>query len=69
MYKVKYYALAKCGDGTVGNILQFNNTYYTECEIADIPKVLQRAVDVIYNNKYIIVIESIEKIKGHCDTY
>lgn len=69
MYKVNYYTLGKCGDGTVGNILQFNNTYYTESKIADIPNTLQRAIDVIYNNKYVVVIENIEKIKGHCGTY
>lgn len=65
MYKVNYYTLGKCGDGTVGNILQFKNVYYTENEIKDIPRELQRVVDIIYNNKYVTVIENIEKIKGH----
>jgi len=33
MYKVNYYTLAKCNDGTIGNIKQYSDTWYTEQKI------------------------------------
>jgi len=68
MYKVKYEALAKMSDGSCGNITQFRNTYYTEHKIEDIPKELQRALDIIYESrktKYVPFITEIEYIEGH----
>lgn len=66
MYKVNYYTLCKMQDGSVGNIKQFDNVWYTEQEIEIMQTELQRVVDIMYNDKYQPVIMSIERIKGHC---
>ncbi len=66
MYKVNYFTLAKCSDGTVGNVRQYSDTWYTDQEIEKIPKELQHVIDIRKgNDKYISVITSIESIKGH----
>lgn len=66
MYKVDYYTFARCGDGTVGNIKQYFDTWYTENFIEDIPKALEHVVDARKGaGKYIPVIMNIENIKGH----
>lgn len=66
MYKVNYFTLAKCNDGTVGNIKQYYDIWYTDQEIEVIPKELQRVVDIRKgSDKYVPVITNIESIKGH----
>ena len=66
MYKVDYYTLARCGDDSIGNILQYSDTWYTENFIKDIPKALCHVVDTRKGvGKYIPVIKNIENIKGH----
>lgn len=30
MYKVDYYTLAKCDDGSIGNVRQYSDIWYTE---------------------------------------
>lgn len=30
MYKVDYYTLAKCDDGSIGNVKQYSDIWYTE---------------------------------------
>lgn len=66
MYKVNYYTLAKCNDGTIGNIKQYSDTWYTDQKIEVIPKELQRVIDIRKgNDKYVPVIMNIENIKGH----
>lgn len=66
MYKVDYYTFARCGDDTVGNIMQYSDTWYTENFIEDIPKALAHVVDTRKGaGKYIPVIKNIENIKGH----
>ena len=57
MYKVDYYTFARCGDDSIGNILQYSDTWYTENFIEDIPKVLAHVVDARKGaGKYIPVI-------------
>lgn len=66
MYRVDYYTLAVCQDGTIGNVKQYSDTWYTDQEIDAIPKELQRVVNIIRGEwKYIPVITSINKIEGH----
>lgn len=66
MYKVEYYTLAVCSDNSIGNIKQFNNTWYTENSISVIEEELKKAVNILYgNNKYIPIITNIQQIKGH----
>ena len=66
MYKVDYYTFARCGDDSIGNILQYSDTWYTENFIEDIPKALCHVVDARKGaEKYIPVIKNIENIKGH----
>lgn len=66
MYKVDYHAFARCGDGSVGNIKQYFDTWYTEHEIEVIPKELQRIINLRKGaDKYVPVITNIESIKGH----
>lgn len=66
MYKVDYYTFARCEDDSIGNILQYSDTWYTENFIEDIPKALCHVVDVRKGaGKYIPVINSIANIKGH----
>ena len=66
MYRVDYYTLAVCQDGTVGNAKQYSDTWYTEQEIDVIPNELQRVINIIKGaDKYIPVITSINKIEGH----
>lgn len=66
MYRVDYYTLAICEDGSIGNIKQYSDTWYTDFEISVIEGNLKI---VIANrkglNKYYPVITCIEKIKGH----
>lgn len=66
MYKVNYYTLAKCKDGTVGNIRQYSDVWYTDQEISVLETELQRVVDIRKGEgKYKPVITNIEKIDGH----
>ena len=70
MYKVKYYALAKMSDGTVGNCEQFRNTYYTDHEIKNIQIALQNNIDKKYYDRksnFVVVIMEIELIEGHME--
>lgn len=70
LYKVKYYTLAmiKRDDNgyEVGNIKQYNDTYYTDTDIKNIQEFLEVS---IANRKglmkYKPVITSIELIDGH----
>lgn len=66
MYRVDYYTLAVCQDGTVGNIKQYSDTWYTDQNIEVIPEELQRVINIIKgSDKYVPVITSINKIEGH----
>lgn len=66
MYKVNYYTLAKCDDGSVGNVRQYSDVWYTEHEIEVIPKELQRVINLRKgSDKYVPVITNIESIEGH----
>lgn len=68
MYKVKYDAYSKSSDGSVGNIVQFRDTYFTEHKIEDIPTELQRVLDIMRENKkykFVPFIIEIEYIEGH----
>ena len=66
MYRVDYYTLAVCQDGTIGNVKQYSDTWYTDQSIEVIPKELHRAINIIKGaDKYIPVITSINKIEGH----
>lgn len=66
MYKVNYYTLAICDDGSVGNVRQYSDVWYTEQKIEEIPKELQRAINLRKGaNKYVPVITNIESIEGH----
>lgn len=68
MYKVDYFTLAKCSDGTVGNIKQYSDTWYTDQEIEVILGELQRVVDIHKGSgKYVPVIVNIGSVKGHLD--
>ena len=46
MYKVNYYTLAKCKNGTVGNIRQYSDVWYTDQEISVLETELQRVIDI-----------------------
>ena len=50
MYKVNYYTLAKCKNGTVGNIRQYSDVWYTDQEISVLETELQR----VNGNKFLI---------------
>jgi predicted nucleic acid-binding Zn-ribbon protein len=66
MYKVDYYTLAKCDDGSIGNVRQYSDTYYTDMNIEEIQKQLQYVIDIRKGDgKYVPVITKIEFIKGH----
>lgn len=66
MYRVDYYTLAVCQDGTVGNVRQYSDVWYTDQEIDVIPKELQRVINIRKGEgKYVPVITSINKIGGH----
>lgn len=66
MYKVDYYTLGKYFNGTVGNILQYSDTWYTEQKIEVLQEELQRVINIIKgDDKYKPVITNIAKIKGH----
>lgn len=66
MYKVNYYTLARCDDGSVGNVRQYSDVWYTEHEIEAIPKELQRVINLRKgSDKYVPVITNIESIEGH----
>jgi NRPS condensation-like uncharacterized protein len=68
MYKVRYDAYSKSSDGSIGNIVQYRDTYFTEHKIEDIPKELQKVLDIIREDKkYKVVpfITEIEYIEGH----
>lgn len=68
MYKVDYFTLAKCDDGTVGNIKQYSDTWYTDHEIEAIPAELQRVIDIRKgSDTYVPVIVNIGSVKGHLD--
>lgn len=66
MYKVDYYTLARCDDGSIGNIRQHSDIWYTEQKIEVIPKELQRVINLKKGaDKYVPVITNIESIDGH----
>lgn len=66
MYKVNYYTLARCDDGSVGNVRQYSDIWYTEQKIEVIPKELQRVINLKKGaDKYVPVITNIESIDGH----
>lgn len=66
MYKVDYYTLAKCDDGSIGNVRQYSDIWYTEQKIEVIPKELQRVINLRKGaDKYVPVITNIESIDGH----
>ncbi len=66
MYKVDYYTLAKCNDGSIGNVRQYSDIWYTEQKIEVIPKELQRVINLRKGaDKYVPVITNIESIDGH----
>lgn len=66
MYKVNYYTLARCDDGSVGNVRQYSDVWYTEHEIEVIPKELQRVINLRKeSDKYVPAITNIESIEGH----
>lgn len=66
MYKVDYYTLAKCDDGSIGNVKQYSDIWYTEQKIEVIPKELQRVINLRKGaDKYVPVITNIENIGGH----
>lgn len=66
MYKVDYYTLAKCNDGSIGNVRQYSDIWYTEQKIEVIPKELQRVINLRKGaDKYVPVITNIESIEGH----
>ena len=52
MYKVNYYTLAKCKNGTVGNIRQYSDVWYTDQEISVLETELQR----VNGNKFLILL-------------
>ena len=65
MYKVNYYTLARCDDGSVGNVRQYSDVWCTEHEIEVIPKELQRVINLRKgSDKYVPVITNIESIEG-----
>lgn len=47
MYKVDYYTLAVCKNGSVGNIKQYTDTWYTEFAIPLHEDELKRTIDNI----------------------
>ncbi len=66
MYKVDYYTLAKCDDGSIGNVRQYSDIWYTEQKIEVIPKELQRVINLRKGaDKYVPVITNIESVEGH----
>lgn len=66
MYKVDYYILAKCDDGSIGNVRQYSDIWYTEQKIEVIPKELQRVINLRKGaDKYVPVITNIESVEGH----
>ena len=66
MYKVDYYTLAKCDDGSIGNVRQYSDIWYTEQNIEVIPKELQRVINLKKGaDKYVPVITNIESVEGH----
>lgn len=68
MWKVDYYTLAVCEDGSLGNVKQYSDTWYTEHELEDLYTELQKVIDAIKGkNKYHPVVERIENIRGHGD--
>lgn len=66
MYKVDYYTLAKCDDGSIRNVRQYSDIWYTEQNIEVIPKELQRVINLKKGaDKYVPVITNIESIDGY----
>ncbi len=66
MYRVDYYTLAKCNDGSTGNVKQYSDIWYTEQKIEVIPKELQRVINLRKGaDKYVPVLTNIESIEGH----
>lgn len=58
--------MARCDDGSVGNVRQYSDVWYTEHEIEVIPKELQRVINLRKgSDKYVPVITNIESIEGH----
>ena len=68
MWKVDYYTLAVCEDGSLGNVKQYSNVWYTEYELPILFDKLQEITDKIKGkNKYRPVILKIESVGGHGD--
>ena len=66
MHRVDYYRLAKCNDGSTGNVKQYSDIWYTEQKIEVIPKELQRVINLRKGaDKYVPVITNIESVEGH----
>ena len=65
LYKVKYYTLSRGADGSIGNIKQYSDVWYTEVCIANILQVLEAIVKSKKNDKYVPVVTNIEMIDGH----
>lgn len=65
LYKVNYYTLSRCADGSIGNIKQYSDVWYTEVCITNIPQVLEAVVKTKKNDKYVPVVTNIEMIDGH----
>lgn len=62
---MNYYTLSKCKDGSIGNIKQYSDVWYTEVCIQSIPAVLEEVVKDKKKNKYVPVVTNIEMIEGH----
>lgn len=68
MWKVDYYTLAVCEDGSVRNVKQYSDTWYTEYELPILFDKLQEITDKRKGkNKYRPVILKIESVGGHGD--
>lgn len=68
MWKVDYYTLAVCEDGSLGNVKQYSDVWYTEYEFPILFDKLQEITDKRKGkNKYRPVILKIESVKGHGD--
>lgn len=68
MWKVDYYTLAVCEDGSLGNVKQYSNVWYTEYGLQILFDKLQEITDKIKGkNKYRPVILKIESVRGHGD--
>lgn len=68
MWKVDYYTLAVCEDGSLGNVKQYSDTWYTEYGLPILFDKLQEITDKRKGkNQYRPVILKIESVGGHGD--